>query len=346
MKPRSLPGYVAFAGVLFFAFAVVASAQSRTNSTGTGGIHQIKGRVYAPDGSTFDTSIEVKLESTSYGTLKVSTDDAGSYAFTNLGPGNYTVVVNAGDQFEVTRESVTIDPEIQTTMAAISRTRVFTVPVYLQFKRNTRSDELTGVVQAKWATTPKEAVHHLEKGNSLAADKQLDKAEAEFRKSLEIAPSFAPARTALGKLLLTEGKIADSVHELEIAVEGDPHDFDARFTYGVALMENKKIDQAQKELDQAAALDKTAVTPRYYLGQIYVQKKDLDSALKEFEAARDLTGKRVFPLLHRYLGGIYVLKGRNKEAVAELEVYVAQDPNAKDIDRIKQTIEDLRAKLN
>ena len=132
----------------------------------------------------------------------------------------------------------------------------------------------------------------------------------------------------------------------KIAVEGDPHDFDARFTYGVALMENKKIDQAQKELDQAAALDKTAVTPRYYLGQIYVQKKDLDSALKEFEAARDLTGKRVFPLLHRYLGGIYVLKGRNKEAAAELEVYVAQDPNAKDIDRIKQTIEDLRAKLN
>lgn len=320
-------------------------AQTKINSSGTGGINQIKGKVYLPNGAALDTPIQVELQSSTFGSLKLMTDSSGSFAFENLRPGPYTVIVNAGEQFEVARESVLIDDSIRTPFPSQPVPRVLTVPINLQITRSARRDE-TGVVNAKWTDIPKDAVHHLEKGNSLAVDKQLDKAEAEFRKALEIAPTFAPARTALGKLLLTEGKIAESVDELELAIKNDPDDFDTRFTYGVALMENKKIDQAQNELNKAAALDKTAVTPRYYLGQIYVQKKDLDSALKEFEAARSLTGKRVFPLLHRYLGGIYVLKGRNKEAVAELEAYVAQDPNAKDIDRIKQTINDLKAKLN
>jgi regulator of sirC expression with transglutaminase-like and TPR domain len=62
------------------------------------------------------------------------------------------------------------------------------------------------------------------------------------------------------------------------------------------------------------------------------------------EAARGLIGSRSFPLLHRYLGGIYVIKNMNREAVAELETYITQDPKARDADRIRQTIADLKAR--
>jgi Flp pilus assembly protein TadD len=323
----------------------VTKAQVKTNPTGTGGIHEIRGRVYFPDGTMLDASIDIELQSTTYGTLKVTTDAGGSYSFTNLGPGVYNVVANAGEQYETFRETVVIEPEIQTTMRAIPRSRVFTVPVYLQVRRRSGPSEKTGVVNAKWSEIPKEAIHHYDKGNSLALDKQLDKAEVEFRKSIELAPSFAPAYAALGKLLLTQGKIADAVAELELSVKYDTSDFDARLSYGVALMYSRAVDQAQKELNEAATLDKTAVTPRYYLGLIFIQKKDLDDAQKELEAAKDLVGKKTFPLLHRYLGGVYVMKGMNKEAVAELETYISQDPSAKDGDRIKQTIADLKNKM-
>jgi Tfp pilus assembly protein PilF len=335
--------------VLFVAIlggVAATEAQVKTNPTGTGGIHEIRGRVYFPDGTTLDSSIDIELQSTTYATLKVTTDAGGSYSFTNLGPGVYSVVANAGDQYEIFRETVVIDPEIQTTMRVIPRTRVFTIPVYLQVRRASGPRDKTGVINAKWSEVPKEAVHHYEKGKSLALDKQLDKAETEFRKSVELAPSFAPPYTALGKLLLTQGKVADAVSELELAVRYDPSDFDARFSYGFALMSNRAMDQAQKELNEAATLDKTAATPRYYLGLIFIQKKDLDDAQKELETAKGLVGKKTFPLLHRALGGVYVLKGMNKEAVAELEAYISQDPSAKDGERIKQTIADLKGKLN
>jgi hypothetical protein len=96
------------------AFALCQTfAQSKTNSSGTGGIHQIRGKVYMPSGMPLDTPIEVELQSTTYASLKLMTDASASFVFENLAPGPYTVVVNAGDQFEPTRESVLIDDEIK-----------------------------------------------------------------------------------------------------------------------------------------------------------------------------------------------------------------------------------------
>jgi hypothetical protein len=325
-----------------------AAAQTKTNISGTGGIHQIKGKVYMPNGTMIDSPIEVELQSTSYASLKLMTDTNGSFAFENLAPGNYTVVVNAGDQFDVARESVLIDAEVQlpSTIRVPPRPKTFTVPMYLQPKRATGPRQKTGVIDAKWATIDKEAVEHLARGNKNALDKQLDKAETAYRRSIEIAATYAPAHLALGKLLLTQGRLQEAISELHLAVRYDPTDFEARMSLGITLLNQKETESAQRELNEAATLNSTAVTPRYYLGIVFVQKKDMDRAQKEFEVAREMTGDKPFPLLHRYLGGVYVAKQMNKEAVGELELYIKQDPSARDGDRIRQTIADLKSKIN
>jgi Flp pilus assembly protein TadD len=336
---------ILISGLIFLLVAGDVQAQLKTNITGTGGIHEIRGRIYAPNGTMLDSSITISLESTTYPTLTLVTDVSASYSFRNLAPGNYTVVVEAGDQFESSREPVLIDSEIQGPSKMTVRTKVFTVPIYLQLKRSSGPRSENRVINAKWSAIPKEAVRHFEKGESPALNKQLDKAEAEFRKSIDLAPTYAPAYTALGKLFLTQGKVVDAIAELELAVRYDASDFDARFTYGVALMNNQAMDRAQKELSEAATLDKTAVSPRYYLGLIFIQKKNLDDAQKELETAKGLVGKKTFPMLHRALGGVYVMKGMDKEGVAELEIYIGQDPAAKDADRIKLTIANLKSKI-
>src|SRR5687768_14839162 len=108
-------------------FLTGGSAQGRTNSTGTGGIHQIKGRIYLPDGRSPDLPMKVELQSYDVGTLSVETDRSGAYSFQGLAPGNYRVVVNAGDPFEPTRDSVTIEGELQT-----STFRVPPIPKIIQ----------------------------------------------------------------------------------------------------------------------------------------------------------------------------------------------------------------------
>src|SRR5687767_6625655 len=109
--------------------------QSRVNASGNGGLHVIQGRVYLPNGKSLDSPIKVELQSNEPA-LSVQTDQNGSFKFSGLRPGNYSVIVDAGESFEITREFVTIDGEVQLNKTfARSTTKVFTVPLYLQPKR-------------------------------------------------------------------------------------------------------------------------------------------------------------------------------------------------------------------
>ncbi|MEP6704719.1 MAG: hypothetical protein ABJB34_07930, partial [Acidobacteriota bacterium] len=59
----------AFFGILS---GVDLVAQSRTNSSGTGGIHEIRGKVYLPSGKSSDSAMEIELQSiSSFTTLKL-----------------------------------------------------------------------------------------------------------------------------------------------------------------------------------------------------------------------------------------------------------------------------------
>jgi tetratricopeptide (TPR) repeat protein len=331
-------------GITFALTVIAASAQTKVNSSGTGGINQIKGKIYLPNGSPLDTPIEVELQSTTFASLKLRTDGSGSFAFENLAPGPYTVVVDAGERFEIARESVLVDDTVRVPFPTITLPRVLTVPIYLQLKRSARTEQ-TGVVDAKWTDISKDAIHALDKGNEEASQKQLDKAEAEFKRSIEIAPTYAPAYLALGKLYLTQGKLEDAVSNLHLAIHYDPSDFESRLTLGIAFLNTKDVVGAERELNRAAELNQTAVMPRYYLGLVFMQKHDTDAAKKAFETAKEMIGDNSFPLLHRYLGVVYAAKQMNKEAVAELETYIKQDPKAKDTVQVRQAIADLKNKM-
>lgn len=344
LSGRSLPALFIL-GIVCALASASGFAQTKVNSSGTGGISRIKGKVYLPNGSAVDTPIEVELQSTTFASLKLRTDSSGSFTFENLAPGPYTVVVDAGDQFEVARESVLVDDSIRTPFPSQPVPRVLTVPIYLQIKRSAKTEQ-TGVIDAKWIDIPKDAVHALDKGQEDASKKQLDKAEADYKRSIEIAPTYAPAYLALGKLYLTQGKLDDAVSNLHLAIHYDPSDFESRLTLGIAYLNTNDLDGSERELARAIELNKTAVMPRYYLGRVYMQKRNTEAARKAFETAKEMVGDNAFPLLHRYLGVVYAAKQMNKEAVAELETYIKQDPKAKDTAQVKQAIADLKSKLN
>jgi len=339
---------VLFVSAFFVALPFFSSiaAQSRTNSSGTGGIHEIKGKVYLPSGKTSDNPIEVELQSISnFSTLKVMTDREGVFSFRNLQPGNYSIIVRAGDQFEEAREYTTIDTEAtgRTTVPLPPIPKVVTVPVYLRFKQGgivLRNE----VINAKWSSIPKNAIDHFRQGLELAQAHKSSEAEAEFNKTIEMAPNFAPAHTELGKLALAAGKIEDSIAKFRTAIRYDSADFDAHLSLGIALLNLKKYDESEPELVTAAYLDRTAVTPHYYIGIVYVMKGNLDIAQKAFETAKDLKGGKSLPAIHKYLGRIYWKKDMEKEAIEELETYLKLAPKAQDADKVKKDIADIKAK--
>src|SRR3954447_21635369 len=97
-------------GMLLLSPAAYAQGSGRS-STGTGGNHLIQGYVFFPSGRKAEGTIIVKLTSLQYGDLQVMPDSSGSFTFTSLAPGSYTVIVNAGDEYEVAHEAVYIDTD-------------------------------------------------------------------------------------------------------------------------------------------------------------------------------------------------------------------------------------------
>jgi len=315
------------------------------DSTGNGGLHTIQGRVYMPNGRTPDVQILVKLESLNQRSVSLFTDRNGGFSFRSLMAGNYTVVVEAGDNFLRATESFTIENEVQTTTIPVPPIpKVFNVPIYLQYKPNSplRND----IVNAKYASVPKDALEHCQKGLELTRAGKPQEAVKSFRLAIAVYPQFALPHTEIGKILLKEGKIDEAAEELRLAITIDPNDFDAKLNYGISLMGKRDMGDAEKELRAAADLNKTAVTPHYYLGLLFMQNRDLDGAQKEMETAKGLKGDKEFPLVHKYLGGIYWGKKQYQMAADELEKYIQLLPNAKDADQTRKTILDLRARQN
>jgi hypothetical protein len=139
----------------FLSFSITSTAlsQSRANDFGTGGIHTIQGRIYLPSGKIADSSMIVRLDSTTFSSITVSTDVNGGFIFRSLAPGNYTVVVEGNDVFETAREYVTIEA---TGGRVIPSPKVFTLPIYLALKQKVA--QRVAVINAKLAQIPKAAM--------------------------------------------------------------------------------------------------------------------------------------------------------------------------------------------
>ncbi len=348
MKQRVWLPFLCFC--LAVAIVRPAPAQTSINSSGTGGLNTIKGRIYTSNGKTIDTQIRVRLESVSFTEISLMTNQGGGFTFAGLSAGTYTIVVDAGDNFEIARESISIDPDVQTPKTSIPILPVpktFSVPIYLRSKATTKkSDDHTGVVNVKYADAPPDAIKHYEKGLSLNKANKDDEALSEFKQAISIYPALEPAYVESGKIYLKKSRLGDAIDAFSMAVRYDPKDFEAKLNYAVALYNDKRIDEAQKAFVEAIGLNASAVWPHYYLGMIFIQKKELDDAQAQMEQAKSLKGDKNIPLLHRYLGGIYAAKRLNAKAVAELEKYIQLSPDAKDADRIKQTIAELKNNKN
>jgi tetratricopeptide (TPR) repeat protein len=234
-----------------------------------------------------------------------------------------------------------------------STPRTVNLQIYLEQKRNAAL--LNEVLNAKLSSFPKSAVERYEAGLALVGTND-DGALKEFRAAIGIYPQFSFAFLEIGKIYIRQNKLDEAIEAFRSTLSIDPTDFDAHLNYGIALLNKRSLDDARSEFDRAIALNQTAVTPHFYMGIVFVQQRDLDSAQRKMEFAKQLAGSNEFPLIHKYLGGIYWQKGATmtverdrrglfKQAVEELEKYVKLLPTANDAKKIRATIADLRTKM-
>jgi thioredoxin-like negative regulator of GroEL len=333
MNANRLP-HLILTAALIVSSALVAKAQAPGSSrngglsSGEGNI-MLQGRIHFPSGqSASGRTIKVSLESVSSfgaGNLAVPDQD-GIFRFQGLVPGDYTVVVDAGPDFEKAREPVGIYPG--------TSGKIVQVAIQLQPRISSSNPLFAGV--------PANALNLYQKG--MAAVKKNDSKAAVESLSAAVAahPTFALALNDLATqyMLLKQWDKAGETYDALIKLK--PNDAAAHQNFGIVAFNQKKMEDAESHFRKALELKSTGPTAHYYLGLIMISTKRYAEAVPLFEATIANGGENL-ALAHKYLGGLY-MNTKPQQAAEELEKYLKLDPKAPDADKIKGTVKDLKSK--
>jgi Flp pilus assembly protein TadD len=330
--------------IALIAIPICGQGNGRAN-TGTGGIHMIQGKIFFPSGRRADGTIQIKLTSLTSAEITAIADSSGSFTFAGLSPGNYTIIVNAGDQYEIAREGVTVDGDVNLSRSGIvlnTGGRRYTVMVTLQSKPDPKNSMKPGVINASLAQVPEDARALYQKAVDLIKAGDGQRAIEDLKSAVSLYPKFPLALNELGVQYLKLGDAAKAVEPLRSASKLSPEAFTPHLNLGIALLECRQLAEAETELREALKINSTP-TAHMYLGLTLISARKFDEAQQELETAIS-TGGENLAQAHRYLGGLYWKKSDFRRAIVELESYLRLTPNAPDAEQVRGTIRALRAR--
>ncbi len=141
--------------------------------------------------------------------------------------------------------------------------------------------------------------------------------ENEFRRAIELNPSYATAHQWHAIALATMGRSEEAIAEQKRALELDPLSLIINRVLGQVLYAARQYDQAVEQLRKTLELDPNFALAHGYLGMAYVQKSMYKEGIAEIE--KELV---IFPGDTWALSGLgygYAIGGRKAEAQKVLD---------------------------
>jgi tetratricopeptide (TPR) repeat protein len=142
---------------------------------------------------------------------------------------------------------------------------------------------------------PRHARARYELGRVLEDQGKPVEAEAEYRKSIEIAPSLVEARRALSSLAIRKDDWGTASAQLRYLLAWSPEDADAHFQLGRLLARRKEWEQALDEFKLSAKLKAGRAEVHHETGLALKALGREEEAAKEFRAARELSSGSAAP---------------------------------------------------
>lgn len=143
------------------------------------------------------------------------------------------------------------------------------------------------------------------------------KAEEEYRRAIELNPSYANAHHWYAYLLMLECRFDEARLAIEKAQELDPLSLIINANVGFRLFLARQYDAALEQLDKALAMDASFPSVHYYLGLTYEQKGMYEQSVAAFRQAANFSGG--VPGDIGALGHAYAAWGKRDEATEVLK---------------------------
>ncbi|MBL8167852.1 MAG: protein kinase [Acidobacteria bacterium] len=148
-------------------------------------------------------------------------------------------------------------------------------------------------------------------------DWDWERSEREFKRALELNPSYMVAHHWYGSVLLAgQGRFDEALAEELTARELEPLSLVVNSNLGFICYQAHRYENAVKYLLETLEIDEQFIYARFHLGLTYAQLKRHDEAIVELQRALELSGGGA--LIKAALGYAYANAGRRTEALAIL----------------------------
>lgn len=160
----------------------------------------------------------------------------------------------------------------------------------------------------------------------LPPNEAFPKAKALATKALGLDDNIAEAHATLGSVLNHEWDWAGSEREFKRAIELNPSYATAHHWYAVHLNSVGRHDEALVEIKRAQELDPLSPIIKTNIGVTYCYERRYDEAINQLKEVLE-TDPNFVPA-HNYLGVVYACKSMFEEAIAEIQKAKTLSPAA------------------
>ena len=299
-----------------FLVSVGVSAQDRVPGQHEAHLQRgawIRGHVESPNGRPL-SGVSVKIQAIESGFVDVDyTDDGGSFSFTNLPPGNYSIELEAPG-YQTTRQFVRLDSFPLLNLSFI-------------LKPEAGEEVLKGsyTVSVRQLQIPENARQEYRKGLEDLQRGKTDKAIEHWEKSIRIYPQYVESYLHLSKIYLEREDYSHALEMAQGAVAIDERNVNALCILGYIYLKKEDFPQAKDVFEKAVRLSDTNWLSHFWLGWLLLKENDAKDAYAPIFRARQLRPQ--LPEIHILYFNDLLKLGRVKEALAELDDFLERFPD-------------------
>jgi tetratricopeptide (TPR) repeat protein len=160
-------------------------------------------------------------------------------------------------------------------------------------------------------------------GNGCSRDRDVEKAESQYRKALDLNPSFGAAYARLATTLAWSRREAEAVAVSRNAIQLLPNNIVANRTHAGNLLWSGKTDELEKQIEKVSSMTTPTMLDKWMLAVVDLFRGRSDKAAVQFKEVI-AAGP---PILREIdTGRIYAQAGRMKESAEHLQHAFELDP--------------------
>ncbi len=163
---------------------------------------------------------------------------------------------------------------------------------------------------------------HMHVGHNLVKAGELDAAERQLRRAIQLAPQYAQAHCRLAQVFFWRGQLEDAMRLLWYAIELDPEDSEAYWLLGAMVLEEGNAREAIALLEQALSVDPVSPLLHRGLADALVADGRLDEAVGHYRRADRIDALPNDALIR--FAGVLVERGHFGEAIECYDRVLAQ----------------------